>query len=124
MLQEKKEEEKETVEEIDMDKEFVNPNYNKIDQITEDGVEVIDVTGVEDALTELSLNEIDKHPEKRMRAAWNAYYEKQLPLFKAEYPNAKRSQLIDMIQKEFKKSPENPVYKQQIQMNKDSEKKI
>jgi hypothetical protein len=122
LLQQKMEEEKEIVEDIDVEKEFINPNLNKLNQVTEEGVEVINVTGVEDALTELSLTEIDKHPEKRMRAAWNAYYEKQLPLFKVEYPNAKRSQLIDLIQKEFKKSPENPVYKQQLLMNKDIEK--
>ena len=60
------------------------------------------------------MNEYDKHPEKRMRAAWNAYFEKQLPIYKAEYPSFKRNQLINMIQKEFKKSPENPVYKQQL----------
>ena len=60
------------------------------------------------------MTEMDKHPERRMRAAWNAYYEKQLPDFKAEYPNAKRSQLIDLMQKEFKKSTDNPIYKQQL----------
>jgi len=82
------------------------------------GVEIIDVTGIEEALTELDLTEFDKHPEKRMRAAWNAYFEKQYPLFKKDYPNMKRSQLIQMIQKEFKKSPENPIYKIQIQIAK------
>ena len=35
-----------------------------------------------------------------------------MPEYKKEYPNLKRTQYIDMIQKEFKKSPENPVYKQ------------
>lgn len=38
----------------------------------------------------------------------------KLPEYKKEYPSLKRSQLIVMIQKEFKKSPENPVYKQQL----------
>jgi len=39
-----------------------------------------------------------------------------MPEYKKDYPNFKRSQLIAMIQKEFNKSPQNPVYKQQ-QMN-------
>lgn len=37
-----------------------------------------------------------------------------MPEYKKEYPNLKRSQYVDMIQKEFKKSPENPVYKQKL----------
>jgi hypothetical protein len=37
-----------------------------------------------------------------------------MPEYKKDYPNLKRSQYIDMIQKEFKKSPENPVYKQKL----------
>ncbi len=101
----------------------MNPNFNKIDQVNERGIEIIDVTGVEEALTELTLTEIDKHPEKRMKLAWNTYFEKQLPIFKAQNPNAKRSQLIDMIQREFKKSPDNPVYRQKLLMNKELENK-
>lgn len=105
-----------------MDKEYVNPNYSNFNESNDNGIEVIDASGVNEALTEITLNELDKHPEKRMRAAWNAYFEQQLPIFKAEYPNAKRSQLIDMIQKEFKKSPDNPVYRQQLLLNKELEK--
>ena len=37
-----------------------------------------------------------------------------MPEYKVEYPNLKRRQYIEMIQKEFKKSPENPVYKQKM----------
>jgi hypothetical protein len=62
------------------------------------------------------VDDFDKHPEKRMRNAWNIYFEKELPLFKIAYPNLKRSQYIQMIQKEFKTSPENPVYMQQVKL--------
>ncbi len=115
----KEEEEKDIVhqEEIDPDKEFINPNFQN-DNLVAKGVDVIDATGLEDALQGLDLIDIDKHPEKRMRAAWNSYLEKQMPLFKLEYPKVKRQQLIQMIQKEFKKSPENPIYKQQLAMAK------
>jgi hypothetical protein len=65
-------------------------------------------------LSELSLTEVDKHPEKRMKAAWNAFLDKKLPEYKSQYPNFTRNKLIDMIQKEFKKSTENPVYMQQV----------
>jgi hypothetical protein len=115
LLEDKAEkEEKNEIDEIDVEKEFVNENYGKLNQVTTGGKEVVDLTGVDDALNELSVTDYDKHPEKRMRAAWKEYMEKQMPLFKVLYPGAKRSQLIEFMQKEFKKSPENPVYKQQM----------
>jgi hypothetical protein len=107
------------VEEIDTEKEFINPNYQN-NVVNEDGVEVINITGVNQALEELDIVDYDKHPEKRMRAAWNTFYEKQLPIYKMAYPSLKRTQLINLMQKEFKKSPENPVYKKQMQIAKES----
>ncbi len=107
------------VEEIDTEKEFVNPNYQN-NVVNENGVEVVNITGVNQALEELEIVDYDKHPEKRMRAAWNVFFEKQFPIYKIGYPGMKRAQLINLIQKEFKKSPENPVYKKQMQLAKDN----
>lgn len=58
----------------------------------------------------MKLETNDIHPEKRMKAAWNEFYEKNLSRYKLEFPNLKRSQYIQMMQKEFKTSPDNPVY--------------
>ena len=111
---EKEEKEQNQNEEINMDQEFINENYNKLNKKTESGVGIIEASGIESALQEISLEEYDKHPEKRMRAAWNAFFEKQLPIYKEKYPNLKRQQYINMIQKEFKTSPDNPVYMKKI----------
>lgn len=54
-------------------------------------------------------DEVDKHPEKRMKAAYLAFEEKMLPQLKAEYPTHRLSQLKQMLHKEWLKSPENPV---------------
>ena len=117
IVEKNKEQTKEITDEIDIDKVFINENYkNAI--MSESGVEVIDASGVDDTLDELTAVEYDKHPEKRMRAAWNAYFEKELPAYREANPGFKRTQLINMIQKEFKKSPENPIYKQKVQMAK------
>lgn len=43
-----------------------------------------------------------------MKAAWNEYLELNLPRVKAENPSLKRSQHIEMLQHEWKKSPMNP----------------
>ena len=126
-LKEKEEEDKEKnkneYEDLNMDEEFVNENYKKLKNKTEGGVDIIEASGVESALQEISLEEYDKHPEKRMRQAWNAFFEKQLPIYKEKYPNLKRQQYINMIQKEFQTSPDNPVYMRKVQDSKKAEEK-
>ena len=107
---------------IDVEKEFVNENYGKLENKTDKGIDIIEATGIDSALKEISLEEYDRHPEKRMRQAWNDFFEKQLPIYKQNYPNLKRQQYINMIQKEFKTSPDNPVYMKKIQDAKDAEK--
>ena len=51
---------------------------------------------------------VDKHPEKRMKAAFNDFEQKRYKLLKAEYPTLKRSQLKEKLWIEWQKSPENP----------------
>eukprot|EP00657_Telonema_sp_P-1_P010077 TRINITY_DN4370_c0_g1_i2.p1 TRINITY_DN4370_c0_g1~~TRINITY_DN4370_c0_g1_i2.p1 ORF type:complete len:127 (-),score=57.24 TRINITY_DN4370_c0_g1_i2:120-500(-) len=63
------------------------------------------------AAAEMSVNEtpVDKHPEKRMKAAYKAYEEAQLPLMREDYPNLKLSQYKEKIFQQWQKSPENPM---------------
>eukprot|EP00879_Flechtneria_rotunda_P009796 GHRR01010246.1.p2 GENE.GHRR01010246.1~~GHRR01010246.1.p2 ORF type:complete len:127 (+),score=48.55 GHRR01010246.1:754-1134(+) len=51
----------------------------------------------------------DKHPEKRMRAAWKTFEEHNLPLLRMEKPNLKQNQYRDMLWKIWQKSPDNPL---------------
>lgn len=53
--------------------------------------------------------EVDQHPEKRMKAAYKKYEETNLPILKQENPNMKLSQLKQMLWKDWQKSPENPL---------------
>lgn len=55
-----------------------------------------------------SALEEDRHPEKRMKAAYRAFEEAQLPRLKADNPNLKLSQLKQILFKEWQRSPENP----------------
>lgn len=55
--------------------------------------------------------DIDKHPEKRLKAAYNAFEERRLQELKMENPSLRLSQLKQMIFKEWQKSPENPLNK-------------
>ncbi len=60
---------------------------------------------------------VDRHPEKRVKAAYAAYEQKNLPLLKAENPNMRLSQLKQILKKDWMKSPENPLNQRQIQYN-------
>ncbi|XP_055544902.1 coiled-coil domain-containing protein 124 [Wyeomyia smithii] len=65
---------------------------------------------IDQALAVLSVEDgEDRHPEKRMKAAYKAYEDEQLPIMKQEYPSLKLSQLKQMIFKNWQKSPQNPL---------------
>ena len=50
----------------------------------------------------------DDHPERRQKALYNAFFERQLPIMKEEQPGLKLSQYKERIFDLWKTSPENP----------------
>ncbi|XP_038073176.1 coiled-coil domain-containing protein 124-like isoform X2 [Patiria miniata] len=66
---------------------------------------------VEEAISALSVNDpaLDKHPEKRVKAAYKAFEDLNLPRLKAENPNLRMSQLKQMLKKDWARSPDNPL---------------
>jgi len=52
--------------------------------------------------------EVDRHPEKRAKAMFNAYFERRLPEMKEEKPGLKLMAYKSKIFDEWQKSPENP----------------
>lgn len=73
----------------------------------------IDVSGLDAANSVLSETvfgklSVDDHPEKRRKALYNSYYERQLPILKEELPGLKLSQYKERIFEAWKRSPENP----------------
>ena len=71
----------------------------------------IQASGVDAAISAMTLRgeEDNKHPEKRMKAAYKAYEEKMMPEMKQQYPGLKRQQYLDKVFSSWKKSPENPM---------------
>lgn len=59
---------------------------------------------------------VDKHPEKRMKAAYLAYEEIRLKELKEETPTLRLSQMKQMIRKDWLKAPENPMNQAAIAM--------
>ncbi|KFV18511.1 Coiled-coil domain-containing protein 124, partial [Tauraco erythrolophus] len=70
----------------------------------------VEARTIEDAIAVLSVaNDPDRHPERRMKAAFTAFEEVNLPRLKQENPNMRLSQLKQLLKKEWMKSPENPM---------------
>lgn len=51
---------------------------------------------------------VEKHPERRMKAAFSIFEAREMPILRTEYPSLKHSQLLERLFKMWKKSPENP----------------
>lgn len=85
----------------------------------------LNVTGIDNALDALSLtqassgnkNDIERHPERRYKAAYAAYEERRLPEIKEEHPGLRLNQYKELIHKEFEKSPENPFNQASVSYN-------
>ena len=71
----------------------------------------VEARSVEDAIAVLNVGDtpVDRHPEKRMKAAYSAFEERELPRLKQENPNMRLSQLKQLLKKDWMKSPENPM---------------
>lgn len=72
----------------------------------------LNATGIDNALDALSLtsdnkDKIDRHPERRFKAAYAAFEERRLEEM-ADEKGLRRQQKIDQIRKEFEKHPDNP----------------
>lgn len=82
----------------------------------EENVNQLEVEGktarsVAEAINILSLGKpaIDRHPEKRVKAAYQEFEDKMLPRLREEYPTYRLSQLKQVLKKQWQKSPENPL---------------
>ena len=75
-------------------------------------------TGIDDALDALAIAQtgathdgakVDRHPERRLKAAYAAFEARRLPEIEAENPGLRRNQRVELCRAEFKKSDENPL---------------
>ncbi|KAF2800660.1 DUF1014-domain-containing protein [Melanomma pulvis-pyrius CBS 109.77] len=72
----------------------------------------LNASGIDNALDALDLtndnnDKIDRHPERRFKAAYAQFEERRLDEMKDE-KGLRRNQKIDQIRKEFEKHPDNP----------------
>ncbi|RZC40163.1 coiled-coil domain-containing protein 124 [Asbolus verrucosus] len=87
--------------------EPLEENVNRLKIEGEEARTVTEAIGILSSKTE----DEDKHPERRMKAAYTAFENRRLEELKIENPSLRLSQLKQMIFKEWQKSPENPLNK-------------
>jgi len=89
---------------------------------SDEPVESFSATGIDNALDMLTLvtaktdkasvgqdaAKIEAHPERRFKAAFEAYKERELPLLRKDHPGLRLQQYQDLMYKNFQKSPDNP----------------
>ncbi|XP_069504869.1 coiled-coil domain-containing protein 124 [Ambystoma mexicanum] len=92
----------------------IEENINR--RVLEEGT--VEARTIEDAISVLGVGEdLDRHPERRMKAAFAAFEEINLPRLKQENPNMRLSQLKQLLKKEWMKSPENPMNQRHVTYN-------
>eukprot|EP00793_Prasinoderma_coloniale_P001290 PRCOL_00005063-RA len=81
----------------------------------------VEASGIDDAVAQLVALQMgegdapakDMHPEKRVKAAFMAFLDAELPALKASKPGLRENQYREMAWKAFRKSPNNPLNQQQ-----------
>lgn len=97
----------------------IQENMNRVIQLEriQHGENYLEARSLNEAVDTMSLSSSsslssDKHPEKRLKASYAAFEEKNLPATRAENPSLKLSQVKELIWKQWQKSPENPINQQ------------
>lgn len=91
---------------LDLSQLDVDPNSLK--------AATLNASGIDNALDALALTadanqvKLERHPERRFKAAYAKFEEQRLPEIEQEYPGLRKQQRIDICRKEFEKHPDNP----------------
>ncbi|KAH8929308.1 DUF1014-domain-containing protein [Atractiella rhizophila] len=104
-----------------------------------DQPESFSASGIDDALDMLTLvtekkdkaaegaraaQSIDSHPERRFKAAFEAYKDRELEQLKKERPGMRLNQYHDILYKQFQKSPDNPFNQVTVSYDATKEEKV
>jgi len=95
---------------ITVQDESIEDNINKVVSLSLSDGASAEARTVEEAISVLGADEeLDRHPERRLKASFKKFEQEYLPLLKAENPNMRMSQLRQALRKAWQKSPENPL---------------
>lgn len=89
-------------------KDVVNDYMGKLVENT-NSLDAIDASSLDDAIAALDASNDTSIDKVKMRAAFEAFQEAELPRCKEEKPGLKLSQYKEMVWKSWQKSPQNPL---------------
>ncbi|PWO00285.1 DUF1014-domain-containing protein [Tilletiopsis washingtonensis] len=109
---------KESKKAVQKEKAYVPPPGTGLD----DAVKSFGADNIDDMIDAMSLatertdkaavgskaGAIERHPERRYKAAFEAFKEREMPRIKAERPGLRNNQYENELHDEFKKHPDNP----------------
>ncbi|KAF5344280.1 hypothetical protein D9758_012364 [Tetrapyrgos nigripes] len=67
---------------------------------------------------------LERHPERRFKAALEAYTERELPNIRRDHPGLRLQQYKELLYKQFQKSPENPFNQAVVDYNATKEERV
>lgn len=99
-----------------------SPKFPSSPTLLELGEPSYSASNIDDALFLLSSGSskaapLERHPERRVKAAYALYEEREMPLLKLENPGLRLAQLKEKLYKQWLKAPENPFNQAHIRYN-------
>ncbi|WOO82071.1 Coiled-coil domain-containing protein [Vanrija pseudolonga] len=67
---------------------------------------------------------IERHPERRFKAAFKAYVEAEMPKLKEDHPGLRQNQMQEILYKQFQKSPDNPFNQVSVAYNASKDERV
>lgn len=106
----------------DLDMQIAAFNASSLDDAL-DAMELVNAKS-DKASQGSAAGSIEKHPERRFKAAFEAYKERELPKVKEEHPGLRFQQYQDLLYKQFQKSKENPFNQVHVSYDATKEEKL
>jgi hypothetical protein len=95
-----------------------------LDEFLAEKESTLSAHGIDDALDALHIatgsgdaKGIERHPERRFKAAFASFEERRLPELKDEHPGLRLNQYKELLRKEFDRSPDNPFNQATVDYN-------
>eukprot|EP00834_Sanchytrium_tribonematis_P003919 NODE_170_length_14437_cov_1.447273.p9 type:complete len:181 gc:universal NODE_170_length_14437_cov_1.447273:2082-1540(-) len=83
----------------------------------QNSIKSINARNIDDAVELFKKDTIDRHPERRVKAAYELFRQRRIKEIRQDNPSLKLSQIQQQVWKEFKKSSENPMNQDHAQYN-------
>ena len=106
----------------DLDMQIAAFNASSLDDAL-DAMELVNAKS-DQASQGAAAGGIEKHPERRFKAAFEAFKERELPKAKEEHPGLRFQQYQDLLYKQFQKSKENPFNQVHVSYDATKEEKL